>query len=66
MPVSTVFLGRGARLPASSWSNSMKTRFQISTQRDPPQSSSGRQSVRPHEHGPPRSQNTSLSYPHGP
>ena len=55
MPVSTVRFGSSVREPSSAWSNSMKTRFQISIQRSPPHSSWGVQSGRPQEHGPPTS-----------
>jgi len=51
---------RGAGLiggldPSGCWSNSMNTRFQYSSKRSPPHSSSGEQSVRPQEQGPPQS-----------
>ena len=54
IPVSMHGAGSGVRTPGSGWSNSMKTRFQISSQRSP--SHSGPQSSRPQEQGPPQSQ----------
>jgi len=63
MPVSMEGLGRAIRSPSACWSNCMKTRFQISTNRSP--SSSGDPG------GPPAmcspwSQKISEQGPHGP
>ena len=64
MPVSTLVNGSGTR-PSGRWSNSMNTRFQISSQRGQVSEWSGMQSG-PSENCAPRSKWISLHGPHGP
>ncbi len=63
--MSTLGNGSGTRGPSGSWSNSMKTRFQTSTQRGHVSEWSGTHSG-PSERWAPRSKWISLHGPHGP
>ena len=65
MPVSTLLNGSGVRLPSAARSNSMKTRFQISSQRGHVSEWSGTHSG-PSDRWAPRSKWSSLHGPHGP
>ena len=65
MPVSTDLKGSSVRGPSSGWSNSMNTRFQISSQRGQVSVWSGTQPA-PSENSMPRSKWISLLGPQGP